>query len=655
MEGYRIRYIDDIKFYTNRGSAVEVKNNLKRFVGPNQYMIAIYDTYVHKKGHLNPCIHFGLLTSDQLHPLLLKDHRFCEVLTRGNPFYRVFFDIDFKGKNVKDPLELVKEKISSILPNAQFNVSGSHKVYEDGTEKYSYYIIVDNYHAEDLDDFAPIKAFCLNNKIHGFDESVYRNDGLLKCINQSKGACRVQRLISGSEDLLQHTVMHENLGESVHINTVPTVQACVKEAAIKRKRKAVDSPVTKNAKKIKLLDVQFPKMNLQTPPELDIYSDPPATLLRFLPNYSRGHHFQLSHIICTCIARWCKYVSLKWEDFWEWNKQKDASPEREAKYIRYWATMNLNLHPVTSKLVSSYLSIFVHDKEVLKTHPVRQMIASYNTHFDHQTEMRHIGTDDHVKAKNNKHVIMHVPLGGAKSHSTMTWLRDHIKQNPEATVLWLTCRIALAKDQCGRIEKLTDCYNWKYYDKLSRREKKDSERIQEQYFVCSIQSLHYARGLYDVVVIDECETLLKSFDPENKCVKNMELTWGLFQVLLRDAKKVVYLDGFITQITKGLLDDMKQPFYIAGSSRPPPPRQMIVCDTSTYIYDQIQKSIDNGEKVFVATGAKGEKSPSRQDSVEHIVSTILKNNPGWKYGREVVAYHGGTQAAKKALENGTVN
>ncbi|KAJ3244143.1 hypothetical protein HK104_008067, partial [Borealophlyctis nickersoniae] len=156
-----------------------------------QFMIARYNLIMRKDGYLRTYVHYALVTTKKLEPILKNDHQICEVLTDGKGFYRVFFDVEKEGKNVSDPLKSVTEKISLLLPNADLNISGSHKTYDDGREKYSYHIIVSNYHPECLDDFAPLKAFCIANKDLGFDECVYRQEGLLKCINQSKGDGRV--------------------------------------------------------------------------------------------------------------------------------------------------------------------------------------------------------------------------------------------------------------------------------------------------------------------------------------------------------------------------------------------------------------------------------------------------------------------------------
>ena len=659
MDLYRKTRIADVDFYTNKGKANGVKDALKAQISPEQYMIAKYDRYKHKDGYLKPYMHYALVTTEQLEKILEQDRNQCEVLIEGRSFYRAFFDVEIEGKGVKDPLNDVKEKILSVFPDALMNISGSHKVYDDGREKFSYHVILGNYHAECIDDFAGLKAFCLCNKEHGFDESVYRVDGLLKFMGQSKGDGRVQAYISGSEDVLDHTVMQkpESKKASQHIVEVaPLLEYLEKSIAKGKKRAFKEHKKDPKAKKIKLGNVDiFPKMSLPTLADLDVYSDEPLTLLQHLPNRPRYHEHQLSHKTCTRIARWCKYVGISWNDFWEWNKQKDDSQKRQQKYRRYWCNIDLVKYPVSSKLVSSYLCCYVYDKDILKTHPVRQMIASYNTEFNHKTESRHLSVEDHEKAGDSKAVVMHVPLGGAKSHSSMKWLKEFIKKYPRASILWLTCRVALAKDQRGRIQDLTGYSWWQFYDDLTGSQKRNPDREQEQYFVCSIQSSHYLTRLYDVIVIDECETLLKSFDPENKCVRDMPRTWDIFNAQFNHAKKVIFLDGFVTQITTGLLDDLQVKPYIAGSAVPPPRRKMILCDSEAYIYDQIEKKLANGEKIFVATGPKGKKKVDTKGSVEHVASTILKQHPTWKRGVEVLVFHGDTKKAKDDLAAGAVN
>ncbi|KAJ3028968.1 hypothetical protein HDV00_009889 [Rhizophlyctis rosea] len=638
MDKYRKTRLFDVDFYTNKGKAKAVKDTLKaQMTKSQQFMIAKYDCYKHNDGYLKPYMQYALVSTSHLKAILEQDRNLCEALTEGRDFCRVFFDVEKEGVKLKDPLEVVKEKILSALPDALMNISGSHKVYDDGRERYSYHIILGNYHAESLDDFTAIKAFCLSHKEHGFDETVYRRDGLLKFMNQSKGDKRVvQAYISGSEEILDHTVTHQTLGKTVsqHIVEVTNLQKYLEKAITKGKKNTMKEHLENpNAKKIKLEDVDtFLKMNLPTPTDLDIYQDPPLKLLQYLPNYPRYHQHQWSHKICTRIARWCKYVGISWDDFWKWNQQKDDSEKRKHRYWNYWCSIDLVKYPVSSKLVSTYLTCYVYNKDISKSHPVRQMIASYNTQFNHKSDKRHLDVEDHEKAARHKAVIMHVPLGGAKSHSSMKWLEKHIGKNPAAIILWMTCRVALAKEQRGRINELTGCSFWKYYDDLTRKQKEDPNRPQEQYF-----------------------TLLKSFDPENECVKDMDGTWTLFTERLRGAKKVVFLDGFITQITTGFLADLNETPYIAGSAIPPPPRKMVLCDCSEYIYDQIEKCLARGEKIFIGTGAKGKKKVTPESSVEHIVSTVLKGHPTWKLGVEILAYHGDTKEAKRDLEKGAVN
>ena len=76
----------------------------------------------------------------------------------------------------------------------------------------------------------------------------------------------------------------------------------------------------------------------------------------------------------------------------------------------------------------------------------------------------------------------------------------------------MTCRIALTEEQRGKLNKGFKCY-------LDCKEDK-SIKLDEQYLVCSIQSLHKVnREKYDLIVLDEIETILNSWSEGADCHK----------------------------------------------------------------------------------------------------------------------------------------
>lgn len=639
-----------ISFYTNNNAGDGVLKAVLAQCPPDNVVIAITREYIAKTGQIKKYCEYASVTREQLRKLLLSDNAIYEVMHEHRKQH-VAFDIDLKGMGISNPLKEVKQKIFSILPNARLHISGGHWVAADeNRDVYSYHLIVANYYATSTHALAPIKGFCTENKHLGFDPALYKENGLIKCINQSKGDGRVQGRISGSSDIMNHTVMHNFPKGAVDIETLDLTRFLPAHvpAGGKRKRDA-----------LQIQDVlDFPKMNLTPPRDFDLYEAGPLELLDALPNHPRYHEWQLSHSVCKSVQRWCKAVGLPWETFWNWNKSKDDSAARFEKYLRYWSQIDLKKFPCRTSLLKTYLIGYVYNGEILKSEPTRKMEEGYNTFFDHRADGRYLSAKDHLLAQNEKFVCAHAGLGSAKSQSTMQWLAGLIEKNPRTSILWLTCRIALTNDQRGRIEEMTGCRLWKYYLDLKPLEKHDQNRSPEQYFVCSINSIHCVRRKYDVVVIDECETLLSSFGGDAKTHRKVMLHWNIFLDCLRDAKKIAFLDGFVTNITKDFIRDVGGKPFIIGTGVKPRPRKMVLCDSVEYIYAEIEKSLSRGEKIFVATGPKGKGNVDAMGSVENIVSYVLVNHRDWskrkrteqwEKGYQVIGYHGDAEKEKKRL------
>ncbi|KAJ3270001.1 hypothetical protein HK104_005001, partial [Borealophlyctis nickersoniae] len=89
-----------IDFYTNAAKGKGVKDTLKVLIGTtDQFIVARYDVIMRKDGYPRPYMHYALVTTKKLDPILKKDHQLCEVLTDGKGFYRVFFDVEKEGMN----------------------------------------------------------------------------------------------------------------------------------------------------------------------------------------------------------------------------------------------------------------------------------------------------------------------------------------------------------------------------------------------------------------------------------------------------------------------------------------------------------------------------------------------------------------------------
>lgn len=338
----------ELDFYTNRSGGSGMKDALKNLCPVDEYLIAICCTYKHGD-ETRTYSEYAICSKEKLEELLKDDKQLFEVM-HNDRSQKIAFDIDFKGYGVSSPLPKAKDIILSRFPNAELSVSGG--IYTFAVEgkktrlkKYSYHILLNNYYADCTDDLVPVKELCVKYKHLGFDPNLYKKDGLIKCINQSKGDGRLQLRISGSESIMDHTVMHNIPETAINIKQmVFPVELCKK-----RKPATKVGGVRKKQKRIHQVEV-FPYMG-KDPEDFDIYSAEPLQLLQKLPNERRGHEWELNHDICTKVARWCKYVGISFEKFWEWNKQRDDSSSRLAKYQRFWSTIDLEKGPVSSRLV----------------------------------------------------------------------------------------------------------------------------------------------------------------------------------------------------------------------------------------------------------------------------------------------------------------
>ncbi len=635
---------DGITFYTNKNKGNNVLKHVVEQCSSNEFPIARGRIYINKKtGDKKYYSEYACVNIEEFKKLLETDHEIYEVMQRDKK-QKVAFDIDLKGTADDDPLEKVKEIIFVFFPNADLNISGSMAYLADKrTKKFSYHIILNNYFTNCTDDLAAVKAFCTlpEHKALGFDPNVYKSDGLLKCINQSKGDGRVQKLISGSNDLLDHCVMHNIPDTATNV-----LNLNLPGSGLKRKRNLKDSG--KEKKKLKLEDVvDIPRMNLDPPEDFDLYTSDPETLLNAIPCFPRGHKFQLSRWACCKVAGWCKTVGITFDVFWKWCKQKENSVERLTKYREYWNYRDVEKMPSKENTAKSIL-LMVYNNKILRTLPSRRFYKSHNKVFHDQVDSRWLKAGDIRRADAHKNIVLHVPLGGNKSGAVMDWLEDRIEKYPKMTVLWITSRISLAHEQFGRMARTKA--PWRSYLKMTPEEKK----VYQKYFICSIQSLLLVRKSYDVIIIDECETMFRQFSEDATCISEVEGVWELLKTLVQLSKKNIWMDGILTNITTDFIRDVsegEEPFII-GSKVPPPERVITFCEDLPDIYVKIREAVDAGKKIFIATGEKGDKVNSVVPrGVEHIVSHLLSRYPEWERGREIIGYHADRKQDKANLEH----
>jgi len=108
-------------------------------------------------------------------------------------------------------------------------------------------------------------------------------------------------------------------------------------------------------------------------------------------------------------------------------------------------------------------------------------------------------------------------------------------------VLWLVPRIALASDTVGRANVLD--ISLRVYTEVRTKPEFTNMTL------WSVQSLHKLEGhKFDIVVLDEVETLFKSFDGDRTTHNSYLLqNWELLKMFCTNARKVMALDVHITR------------------------------------------------------------------------------------------------------------
>ena len=117
-----------------------------------------------------------------------------------------------------------------------------------------------------------------------------------------------------------------------------------------------------------------------------------------------------------------------------------------------------------------------------------------------------------------------------------------------------------------------------------------------------------------------------------------------------NAPDVIVIDGLLSKISVDFLEAVRGSVHVISSKHKQSPRSIKLCSSQIEsFYDEIYKSIDNGEKIFVGMSTMG-KDSQKLNSVESLTSTLISKY-GWTLGKEIISYHSLKKKEKKALIN----
>jgi len=511
---------------------------------------------------------WGITTPDKLLKLIEKNNGIYELL-HSYP-KKVYFDVD-KSENFTDNyLETIKNHIETLFPDGDMAVSGSKT-----TEKESYHITLNNYLIHSKEELETMKLIAkyMNSKLDdGFDWKVYTKNRVMKAINQSKTDGRVQEIIE-NPDFKKHMI---TCFFNPFVKPLPTMPEAVEE----------EIQVAKAQGTFNL--ASLPKMVLSTPSEVDYEKLTPIQVLNMLPlNKSFEHSY--THMV----ARFCFYNDISFDDYYAWLKNKHNDIGSFFKWKMHWAKLP-KFPPVSNERMKQVLSYYY--PSIKKDKSYRDFVDTFNLPTEAIVPIETINQEcfNHL----HKYAVFNVGMGGGKTAQTIDYLKK------KSSFIWIAPNKALADNTYNRLkEKDIDC---KHYLELSTKNKKLGQMNDEYRLISVLNSIHYLNDntTYDVIVIDEIETLLDKFLGDFMEQGKLQLKskiWKIFCNLILKAEKVILLDAFITTKTINFIKNLQSNAKIDIFKRINEPQTRTIVYQNNFemsLHDAITK-IKNGSKVFI--------------------------------------------------------
>ena len=508
---------------------------------------------------------WGYATPNHLLKLLEKNRGIYEVMA-SFPF-KVYFDIDKKQcDDGNQYLEHVKNIIQEFFPNCEFAISGSITQV-----KTSFHIVLNNYIIHNEDERAYMKhitKYLCEERDDGFDWKVYTKNRNMKAINQSKLDGRVQEVIENN-DLKKHIITAFFTQHPLPFQELP--------------QKVFDDMYLRKAKKS--FDITtLPKLVLQTPENIDFITMSPDVILQLLP-IDKSFDHSYTHLV----ARFCFTNEITLERFLSWIKHKHTDMPK--KIINKWCHHWDNLHkfpPVECNRMKSVLCYFYPDLK--KDIHFRKFKELFNLPNENIKPIDTLSQEQFFS--DEKYSIFNVGMGGGKTHQTIEYL-SNVKN-----FIWICPNKALATNTLGRLSENNITIS-NYLD-FNSAEKKNGCLTKLNKLLIVVNSIHYLfDAKFDVVVIDEIETLLEKFLGE--FMVNKMQCWTIFTNILRNAKKVILLDAFTTNKTIRFIKNIENSLPIAIYQRinEPSTRNVYFMNCYKKMTMDIIQALKDDKKLFI--------------------------------------------------------
>jgi hypothetical protein len=541
---------------------------------------------------------WGTSTPENLLRLCSKNNGIYELIFNKFPC-KVFFDIDKKEDcDDKDYLSKCKKTIEQFFPDSDMAISGSIT-----PDKISYHIVLNNYLINNENELIQMKHICkyiFDNHDSAFDCKIYKRNSPMKCFNQSKPAQEERcQLIVENENQKKHLI---TCFFNTFVKPLPSLTNEVQEVILIEQSKTTYNLGT------------LPKLNLTVPEGID-YNDMSAQdILSMLPLNTKDFDFSYTHLV----ARFCYSNKINFDTYLSWLSNKHLNLVKNEQGIKLWNALD-KFPEVSIERMKKLLCVFY--KHLNKDICYRDFADTFNIPEELKIPIESINQTYFNNSE--KYSVFNIGMGGGKTVQTINYL------NLQPSFIWIAPNKALGQNTLLRMEDRK--IDVTHYETISTKDKQKGKLAECNKVICCLNSIHYLnKKTYDVIVIDEIETVIDKFLGDflgNKDIELKRKIWIKFIALLRSAKKVIFLDAFITTKTTNFIKQLEG--YINNTncciySRifEPTTRTINYMDGFLETTHDIIQKIKNGSKCFIFYPFKKESTSHK--SMENYFNMIAE-------------------------------
>tara|TARA_R110002012_G_scaffold10961_1_gene49333 strand:- start:58 stop:3564 length:3507 start_codon:yes stop_codon:yes gene_type:complete len=488
-----------------------------------------------------------------------NNHLF-EIIDTKNPF-KMYFDIDKRFISIDDDkktLETLKELIKDTL---KFDITEYMSVsYGKGTKdnyiKCSFHIVINNgFYFRNMDDakkyFTNLnylvitndKYECLRNGILDFQP--YKENQAFKLPYQTKAFKKIKQFPYNKKDTLKEflitqlnteNIKYYNVEQFKDISDKKKVFKCANGQKVSFQFD--EAIIIKEYISAIGVNYKLSKVKGNKKDGLSYYLDS-------IPNNSKVSR-QLWKLIGYCISKITKNSEEGLEEWAKWTSNYKPTTKEELKeeYEKHninrgygWKTL-YNIAKIYNKNMDNNSSLYEVLFDDMPT--FESELLEINSRF---IECEEFNMVENVKKYNI--ISIKSPMGTGKSYSLKQIFKD--KQNYKS-ILYFSCKRAFSCAMASDFEE----FGFKNYLEIEDKSKLTNyNRV-----ICSVESIQYVREKYDLIIIDESETITNNLMGKMFIKNNPIEGANKIKQLVSYSKRILLMDAYLSKRSFDFLKDI---------------------------------------------------------------------------------------------------